>query len=281
MPCVLPVLGVKLVGLAALGGQDARTAHRAALGYVLGVVGSLCALGVLVSVLAELGRAVGWGFQLQEPAAVAVLLATVVAFALHLFGVWRVGVPAPGDLPGPQGPPGLWRSAGEGLLAVVLATPCSAPFLGTAVGFALGAGPGTILLVFATLGVGLAAPFALAATLPAVRRRLPRPGAWMHTLETGLGFALLATGIWLSWVLVQLAGPAGLVRGLSLALATAAVAVVIGRSARRGARRPAVLALVGAAFGLLRFAPPPPALSAAPGDAAWQPWSPGAVATAR
>ncbi len=278
MPCVLPVLAVKLVGLVALGGGDTRAGRQAARGYVLGVVASLLTLGGAVALRAALGRAVGWGFQLQEPIAVALLMATVVAFALHLFGVWRVGVPRGASRSAPSGPPGLWRSAAEGVLAVVLATPCSAPFLGTAVGFALAAGPGTIRLVFAVLGRGLAAPFALAATVPAVRRRLPRPGPWMLSLEIALGFALLATGIWLAWVLVRLAGADGLVRGLVFALATAAVAVVLGRTDRRGIRLAAMLALLPVAAGLLRFEPPETRAQPAAG---WQPWSPDAVRAAQ
>ncbi|MEM1417102.1 MAG: thioredoxin family protein, partial [Myxococcota bacterium] len=278
MPCVLPVLALKVVGLVELGGAADRQARAAAFGYVTGVVGSLLALGVLVAALAAAGRAVGWGFQLQEPVAVTLLMSALVVFALHLFGVWRVGTPnATGLGAAVDARRGFVRSAGEGVLAVVLATPCSAPFLGTAVGFALGAGPATILLVFAVLGLGLALPFGLAALVPGLRRRLPRPGPWMTTLEHVLGFALLGTAIWLAWVLVALAGADGVARGLAFALASGAVAFVAGHSR---SRRPALVAgllLLLAAPLALRFTPPPTRAE----PAGWEPWSPAAVVAAR
>jgi thiol:disulfide interchange protein DsbD len=163
-------------------------------------------LAALVVALRSAGTAVGWGFQFQEPLFVAAVASVLVVFAINLFGVFEIGVDT-GRLAavGAQAA-GSRRSFFDGLLAVVLATPCSAPFLGTAVGFAFaGQGP-VIFAVFLAIGVGLALPFCLVAAHPALVRWLPRSGPWMLQLRAGLGFALLATVVWLLWIIGRSAG---------------------------------------------------------------------------
>jgi thiol:disulfide interchange protein DsbD len=234
MPCVLPVLAVKLFALVEAAGRSRRDALAAALAYLAGVVASLLALAGLVLALRVAGTAVGWGFQFQEPRYVAALAALCFLLALDLFGFYAFGA-APNALAGiGSRASGPLRSLFDGLLVVVLATPCSAPFLGAALGFAFAGSPAQILAVFAAIGVGLALPFALAAAVPGLLAFLPRPGAWMGWLRSLLGAALLATTGWLLWILGGSAGRAALA-ALALQLALlAAAALAFGRAQRDG-----------------------------------------------
>jgi thiol:disulfide interchange protein/DsbC/DsbD-like thiol-disulfide interchange protein len=230
MPCVFPVLALKAYGLARLSGARPRQLGLHAAAYAFGIVGSLGVLALAVIGLKAMGRGVGWGFQFQEPLFVAAVCGVLVAFALNLFGVFRVGQPGAGLADRLEGASGLSRSAGEGVLTVVLATPCSAPLLGAAVGFALASGPMMTLATFAVLGLGLAAPFTVLVTWPGLARRLPRPGAWMERLKQGLGFALVATAVWLAWVMGGLAGVDGMARLLVFLLVVGLAAWVFGQS---------------------------------------------------
>jgi thiol:disulfide interchange protein DsbD len=147
-----------------------------------------------------------WGFQFQEPLFVASISALLVAFALNLFGVFEIEF-GQGRLAGVgQDRSALTRSAFEGLLAVILATPCTAPFLGTAVGFAFATSGFGILVIFLAIGLGLASPFLVVSLVPSLARFIPKSGPWMMTLRAGLGFSLLATVVWLLWVLGQSGG---------------------------------------------------------------------------
>ncbi len=205
MPCVLPVLSIKLLGLVENNDNAAR-AKAHALWYTAGVLVSFVALGAAVLALRHAGEALGWGFQLQKPGVVAALGLVMFAFGLSLSGVWHVG--------------GRWVGAGQGLasrggaagdfftgvLAVVVAAPCTAPFMAPALGWAFTASTTSALLVFACLGLGLALPFLLVGFVPALARLLPRPGAWMDTLKKLLAFPLYGTAIWLLWVLAKQRG---------------------------------------------------------------------------
>jgi thiol:disulfide interchange protein DsbD len=206
MPCVLPVLALKAVAIAELAHRrrDEALAHGVA--YTSGVLASMAALAVVVSALRAAGSAVGWGFQFQEPLFLAVLSSVLVIFALNLFGVFEIGVDT-GRLAvlGAQAA-GSRRSFFDGLLAVVLATPCSAPFLGTAVGFAFASQPLVVCAVFLSVGAGLALPFAAISACPGLVRWLPRSGPWMPKLRVALGFSLLATVVWLLWIVGRSAG---------------------------------------------------------------------------
>lgn len=285
MPCVLPVLALKVTGFARLAHDErgAIGAHAAA--YAAGVIGSMLALAGAVIALQQGGAAVGWGFQFQQPPFVAAIAAIVVLFAANLFGAWTLTLDASRLDAATRDRHGVSRSVLEGVLTVVLATPCSAPLLGTAIGFALAAGPTVTLATFAAVGVGLAAPFVVLTLIPGAERIVPRPGAWMDTLKHVLAFALLATATWLAWVFGQLTDADALGRLIAWLLLVSVVAWAFGRAQRRGGLLPVAVAVVGVAAvaGLARVAIP-----ATAGDGAgavhaadgWGEWSEEAVAAA-
>jgi suppressor for copper-sensitivity B len=217
MPCVLPVLSIKLLGLVGHSGAERRQLRFGFLASAAGIVTSFLVLGGVLAAVKAGGLAVGWGIQFQHPAFLAALALIVVVFAGNLFGFFEIGLPGGLAFGGRAGGPSLAGSFLTGAFATALATPCSAPFLGTAVGFALAGGTADILMIFACLGLGLAAPYLTVAAFPTLGKLLPRPGRWMLTLRRILGVLLLGTGIWL---LTVLAGQAGLaVAGLTGALA--------------------------------------------------------------
>jgi thiol:disulfide interchange protein/DsbC/DsbD-like thiol-disulfide interchange protein len=206
MPCVLPVLAIKVVAIADMAEKDPRDVQLHGLAYTGGVLGSMLLLSAIVIGLRTAGHSVGWGFQFQEPIFVAAISALLVAFALNLFGVFEIEF-GQGRLAGiGHNSAGFQRSAFEGLLAVILATPCTAPFLGTAVGFAFATSGLGIVSIFLAIGLGLASPFLLVSFFPRLARFSPRSGPWMMKLRAGLGFSLLATVVWLLWVLGQAGG---------------------------------------------------------------------------
>jgi thiol:disulfide interchange protein DsbD len=218
MPCVLPVLAIKLFSLAELSAGSRREAAAQGLAYTAGVLASMLALALLVAAMRAAGTSVGWGFQFQDPRFVLAISALLVVFAMNLFGVFEFAMPARLASLG-SGATGTRRSALEGLLAVALATPCSAPFLGTAVGFAFAGSIAVMIAVLAAVGLGLALPFLLASLFPPLARWMPRAGAWMLHLRAGLGFALLATVVWLLWILGRTAGADGVVGACALLVA--------------------------------------------------------------
>ena len=227
MPCVLPVLALKAVSLTQLG-TEPRAARRHAAGYAAGVVASLQLLAGAVVVLRALGHEVGWGFQFQQPAFLAAVATALVVFAANCLGAFELTPAVDGLARAHARAHGARRSFLEGVLAVLVATPCSAPLLGTAMAFALGRGPGVVSATFAAMGLGLAAPYVLLATLPASRRLLPRPGRWMVGLKATMGYALLATAAWLAWVLTRAQGADALAALLCLAWAAAVGAALLG-----------------------------------------------------
>ena len=248
MPCVLPVLSLKAIGLAQ-GATDAAAGRRHALWYTAGVLASFAAVGALVLAFRAGGAALGWGFQLQQPIVLAVLTYVMLAIGLSLSGVFQIGAgfAGLGD--------GLTRRAGPsgdfftGVLAVVVASPCTAPFMGSALAFAFTASPLAALLVFLALGVGLALPFLLIGFVPALARRLPRPGAWMDTFKQLMAFPMYLTAVWLVWVLARLRGPDAV--ALVLLGATLLAMTVWWRERSRGrtlAARLAVAALLAVAL---------------------------------
>jgi thiol:disulfide interchange protein DsbD len=206
MPCVLPVLAIKVVAVANMASKHPREVRLEGLAYTAGVLGSMGLLAAIVISLRAAGHSVGWGFQFQEPLFVAGICALLVTFALNLFGVFEIEL-GQGRLAAiGHEAAGLRRSVFEGLLAVVLATPCTAPFLGTAVGFAFASSGFGIAAIFLAIGLGLAAPFLAVSFFPPLSRFIPRSGPWMMKLRAGLGFSLLATVVWLLWVLGQSGG---------------------------------------------------------------------------
>ena len=288
MPCVLPVLAIKVFGIADLARADRSHIVQHGLAYLAGVLASMAALASVVVALRAAGTAVGWGFQLQNPVFLAVVCTILVVFAMNLFGVFDITLQASGPALGSStGPAPPSRSFFEGTLAVALATPCTAPFLGTAVGFAFASSGVVIFAVFASIGVGLAAPYVLVTLIPGWARFVPRPGAWMLRLREALGFSLLATVVWLAWVAGRSVGADG--QGLLLAhlIAIAFLVWVFGAlqaAARPIATRVAAVAVVGLAvvsITALPLEPSPPGVSPdaglSPDGIKWRPFDPSAV----
>ncbi|QIL19817.1 protein-disulfide reductase DsbD [Thermomonas sp. HDW16] len=255
MPCVLPVLSLKALSLAQ-SGESPQRARRHALAYTAGVIVSFAALGALALALRKAGLALGWGFQLQQPLVVAVLALVVFAFGLSLSGLWyaNVGVGQRGGALMQRG--GMSGDFFTGVLAVVLATPCTAPFMGAALAYAFTGPAAGGMLVFLMLGLGLALPFLLIGFVPAFARLLPKPGAWMETLKQLLAFPLYATAAWLVWVLAKQRGAdaAGLWLAAAIALALGAWAWTRLRSGGgRGWLILVLAALVGIGWPLLKL----------------------------
>ena len=200
MPCVLPVLSLKALSILE-GGESPQKARKHVLWYTAGVMISFAAVGLAVIGLRQAGLAYGWGYQLQQPLIVAILVYVIVAIGLSLSGVVQFGVGltnAGQGLASRSGPAGDFFT---GVLAVVVASPCTAPFMGSALAFAFASSTLTAFLVFIALGLGLALPFLAIGFVPALGRLLPRPGAWMETLKQLLAFPMYLTAAWLIWVL--------------------------------------------------------------------------------
>ncbi|HEY2451379.1 MAG TPA: thioredoxin family protein [Scandinavium sp.] len=209
MPCVFPVISLKAFGLLRHDG-DTASARSEGLAFLLGVVVTMIALaGILLAARAG-GAAVGWGFQLQSPLVISLLALVILGAALNLLGVFEVGLSLQraGEISFGRG--AFVRSALTGALAIIVATPCSAPFMASAIGYALVQPAAVSLAIFFALALGFAAPFTLISLFPALAKRLPRPGAWMNTLKHVLAFPMLGAFAWLVWVLAQQAGTTAL-----------------------------------------------------------------------
>jgi len=249
MPCVFPVLAIKATAVAGMAGGHRREVRLSGLFYTLGVLAAFMALALALLAVRAGGSAVGWGFQFQSPLFVAAMSWLMLAIGLNLSGVFEIGGSLAGagqDLAQKKGHAGSFFT---GLLAVVVATPCTAPFMGAAIGSALVAPAYVSLVVFAMMGLGLALPFLLLGLFPAVARRLPRPGAWMVTLRQAMAFPMYATAAWLLWVLAQQAGEAGLRMALAGLVLVGLVAWLAGLAQHGTKKRwwPRGLALAGVA----------------------------------
>lgn len=217
MPCVLPVLSVKALSLA--GGVEREQARREGALYFAGVLASFLALALVLVVIREGGQTVGWGFQLQMPAVTAALALLFFAIGLNLLGAFNIsGGQNAGASLSAQGEAGAFFI---GVLAVVAATPCTAPFMAGAVGLALTQPMPVALAIFAALGVGFALPLAAVSFIPALQRLVPKPGAWMERVRNVLAFPMFAAAAWLAWVLAQQSGASGVLALLALATASA------------------------------------------------------------
>ena len=229
MPCVFPVLALKAFGLLGLAAEGRRAARRHGLAYALGVLVSFWLLAGTLLAIRAAGATVGWGFQLQSPIVVGGLAVLFFWLALTLLGVTTVGASVMGV--GEE----LTRGGGDrsafftGVLATVVATPCSAPFMGAALGYALVQPPAIALGVFTMLALGLASPYVALAFVPSLGRLLPRPGRWMETLKELLAFPLLATVAWLAWVASLQGGPGAVAAILCALVLVGFVAWLTGR----------------------------------------------------
>jgi thiol:disulfide interchange protein len=211
MPCVLPVLSLKVFGMLRSAGAGRSGVVRGALATAAGILVSFWALAGAAIAAAAAGAAVGWGTQFQRPGFVALLALVIVLFSLNLWGLFEIRLPMTLARLGGSGPrEGLAGHFASGLFATIMATPCSAPFLGTAVGFALAQPPPTIFAVFTAVGLGMSLPYLLLAAAPGVARLLPKPGDWMETLRGALGFLLAGAAVWLLYVLSAQVSPARL-----------------------------------------------------------------------
>ncbi|WP_053146400.1 protein-disulfide reductase DsbD family protein [Erwinia billingiae] len=209
MPCVFPVISLKALGL--LRHQGSSSAARAeGLAFLAGVVVTMMALAGILLAARATGDAVGWGFQLQSPLVIAILALIILGAALNLLGVFEVGLSLQRAGEIDVGRSALVRSALTGALSIVVATPCSAPFMASAIGYALVQPPAVSLAIFFSLALGFAAPFTLVSLFPQLAKRLPRPGAWMDVLKHGLAFPMFGAYAWLVWVLAQQAGTGAL-----------------------------------------------------------------------
>jgi thiol:disulfide interchange protein DsbD len=277
MPCVFPVLAIKVVGFARHA-QDRRAHRVGGLAYTAGVVLSVLLLGAGMLALRAAGEAVGWGFQLQSPAVVAGLAALFTLIGLNLGGVFEFGRMLPSSLASLQARHPVADAFLTGVLAVAVASPCTAPFMGASLGLTATLPGAQALSIFAALGLGLALPYLLASWLPGFARALPRPGAWMETLRRAMAFPMFATVVWLVWVLGQQSGIDGAAVLLAL-LVVLSMAVWALTLRGRGRAVLAPLSIAACAWLVWTWGPKiteiqmeqaQPAIA----SGAWQPWQP-------
>ncbi|MEY4978634.1 MAG: hypothetical protein RLZZ352_904 [Pseudomonadota bacterium] len=283
MPCVFPVLTIKVLAFAQH--ADDRAAHRAnGLAYTAGVVLSFLALGGLLLGLRAAGEQLGWGFQLQSPAVVAALAMLFTLIGLNLAGLFELGSILPSRVASLQAQNPTADAFLTGVLATAIASPCTAPFMGASLGLAIGLPPVQALAVFGLLGLGMALPYLAASWWPAVARALPRPGAWMNTFRQLMAFPMLATVVWLLWVLGQQTGIDGVAALLLLLVALALLVWALGLhgKTRRVLAGVSLLGLLWLGWAVVptvtRMAEASteasPATPGSTSGSAWQAWSP-------
>jgi thiol:disulfide interchange protein len=287
MPCVLPVLSVKTIALVGHPEAGAPVLRRHGFAYTGGVLASFALLAGALIALRAGGAQIGWGFQLQSPVVVGALAYVLFALALSLSGVLVIGGRLSGLGQSLTARPGYAGSFFTGALATVAATPCTAPFMGVAIGYALTQPPTVALVVFEALGLGLALPFLVLSVVPAWRRLLPRPGPWMARLEQALAFPLYASVAWLVWVVSQQAGPGGVALVLA-GLLLIGLAAWIHHGSRGAAprwRRGAIALALACAVVALALPPlaasGPAAARPAAGSARWESFTPKRLAELR
>ena len=253
MPCVFPVISLKAMSLARAGG-DERAAKREALAYAAGVILTCLALGGLLLGLRAGGATVGWAFQLQEPRVILLLLLLVTAIALNLAHVFHLRGFGGGEaLAGKDGAAGSFWT---GVLAAFVATPCTGPFMAAALGAALVLPTAAALAIFAGLGLGLALPFLLIGFVPALRRRMPKPGAWMARFQAILSIPMFLTAGALAWLLWRQTGSTGLMLGLAATLVLSAALGLTGRRQALGRSAAALgLGILAASAAFVALAP--------------------------
>jgi thiol:disulfide interchange protein DsbD len=284
MPCVFPILSLKALGLATSQAGDHRALRREGVAFAAGVVVAFAALGVVLLALRAAGAELGWGFQLQSPAVVTSLALLFFVIGLNLSGVFEFGALVPAGIAAWSPRNRHANAFASGLLAVAVASPCTAPFMGAALGYALAAPMAATVGVFVALGVGMALPYCLLAWFPRWRRVLPRPGAWLVRLKQVLAFPMYATVAWLVWVLAAQVGTDAVLR-IGIVLVLVALALFAWH-AWRGASRPAwggaaaaaVLAAALVAWPLFTGSASTPDVQRTRATDGWLPYSPARVA---
>jgi len=282
MPCVFPVLGIKILGFVNQAGADRRKITLHGLVFAGGVLVSFWALAGMLTVLRAGGSQLGWGFQLQSPAFVFILAALMLVFALSMSGVFEFGLRATSVGSDLQSKTGYTGSFLTGVLATVVATPCSAPFLAPALGAALALSTAASFAIFTTIAIGLSTPYLLLSIFPGAIKILPRPGAWMETFKQAMAFPLYGTVGYLVWVLAGQLSDSGLLNSLLGLTLVAMAAWLYGRYTAPGSKPArvrfafiggAILLGLGAALGWPR--------PTEPTDIVWQKWTPAAVTSAQ
>ena len=273
MPCVLPVLSLKLLSVVGHGGRDTRDVRRGFIASATGIVFSFLLIAAALVALQLAGFAIGWGIQFQQPVFLVAMTLIVALFASNLFGFFEIVLPSAfSDIAASAGD---GHSLGghflSGAFATLLATPCSAPFLGTAVGFAISRGPVEIFGIFFVLGLGLSLPYICVAAAPQFATRLPRPGNWMNWLRRILGMALAATGLWLITVLTAQIGTEAAISVAALIVLMVAVIALKQIPASRFSRHTGKVSAALAVAALLAGAIAPPAeIATSAASAAWR-----------
>lgn len=286
MPCVFPVLAIKVLGFSGHG-QNRHAQKLSGLAYTAGVVLSFVALGALLLGLRAAGQQLGWGFQLQSPVVVSLLAALFTVLGLNLAGWFEFGNLLPSSIASAQARNPMLDSFLSGVLAVAIASPCTAPFMGASLGFAIDMPAAQALTVFAALGIGMALPYLLASFVPAVVSWLPRPGPWMQTFRHAMAFPMFATVVWLVWVLGHQGGMDAAAALLALLLVLAALIWALGlrgksRLSRLSLGALALLLAIGVAYYALPLIKAEPAGQAqAQAGELWQPWSADKVQSAQ
>jgi thiol:disulfide interchange protein DsbD len=283
MPCVFPVLSLKVLGFAAR--RDDRAAlRREAFAYAGGVIATFVALAIALVALRAAGHELGWGFQLQSPPVVAALAVLFFVLGINLAGVFEFGQIAPAGMRSFASANRALDAFGAGILAVVIASPCTAPFMGAALGFALSQSIAATLAIFVMLGAGMALPYVLLAWFPAWQARMPRPGAWMVRLKQLLAFPMFATVAWLAWVLGAQVDNDAVLRLLALCIAIAFVLWALHARRMGGTRAFGVAAALGVAAAVALALPLASTTtraaavnSTASAEDGWQPFAPAVV----
>jgi thiol:disulfide interchange protein/DsbC/DsbD-like thiol-disulfide interchange protein len=276
MPCVLPVLFIKALGFAQLAQASRAQVREQGLLFLAGVLATFMALATLVIALGAIGTSVGWGFQLQSPPLVIALAVVMTLIGLNLLGAFEIGTSAAGVGHGLASRGGWLGAFMTGALAVVVATPCTAPFMGAAIGYAVTQPPLLGLSVFLALALGFALPVVALSFAPGLLRLLPKPGRWMLILKQAFAFPMFATAIWLIWVASVQAGPGGVLAALVAVLAAGFVVWLVGVTRGSGRGRwagsvAAVLVAVGAGWFVAQSAVPEVAQARAGDVQAWTP----------
>ncbi len=276
MPCVFPVLSLKILSAAGQGNRGRAFIRNQGFVFGLGVVGSFLLLAGLLIALRAGGASLGWGFQLQSPLFVAAMAALFFGIGLNLMGVFEVGTSLTRLGSRADGEGSYSEALASGVLATIIATPCTAPFMGAALGFALTRSALETLVIFLALGVGMALPYVVLSVSPGLLEKLPRPGPWMETLKQLLAFPMFATVIWLVWVFGQQTGVGGATYLLTGLLLVSMAAWMMGRWHRADLTSGGVARVVGVAtlalalLSVLRGADQlPPAMAPQEG---WQPF---------
>lgn len=284
MPCVFPVLSIKALALIKHARHEPRQTKLHGLAYTLGILASFLLLGVILIALKAGGAEIGWGFQFQSPLFVLAVAYLMFTVGLSLSGVFSIGSSVVGVGSSLAGRSGYSGSFFTGVLATIVATPCTAPFMGAAVGFALSQPPVVLLMVFLSLGLGLALPYLLLSNWPSLQRRLPKPGVWMDRLKQGMAFPMYAAAVWLVWVLAQQSGINSIVvvLGGMVAIAFAAWLYEVTKYSEKNAQRTGlgfsalllIAALFGGYFGVQTPASAVAVANAEAADSHWEPYTP-------